>query len=760
MLSNIPFELQQLDQWVCAGPDKVPLNPRTGRKADPTDRRTWGSFQEALQCGYPHIGFVLSEEDPYTIIDLDDPTLNSDGQPETDEELVEERRARHLRIIEAFPSYSEVSQSGRGIHIICKGSVPKGVRRDRVEVYSTERYMICTGVIYRPLPIIDCQEFLDALYAQISVNQHQSVELKQIDGHLSDDEILTMAVKAANSDKFARLWEGVFDDYPSQSEADFALLSMLAFYTKDNEQVRRLFRQSALGQREKAVRNDSYINIALGKIRALQPPEIDFTESLKAGAKLTAEITTSGGSEEPAEETPEEGPDASEEKPVHKEQPVDFPPGLIGDLAEYFYSSSIRPVRQISLVGAIGLLAGIVGRTYNINSTGLNQYLILIAKTGSGKESIATNIDSMVTAVRSSVPSVDQFIGPGTFASGQGLVRVLDKQNCFVSVLGEFGFTLKSICSQKASASQEMLKKVLLDIYAKSGFSKTLRPSVYSDSDRNTKVVQAPNVTIVGESTPETFYEGLDSSLIAEGLIPRFHIFEYNGPRPPRNKNAFHPPDRELVNRFGEVLAIALTAEQNRVCCPVQVDQSAQSILDDFDAHADRKINSASHDVVLQLWNRAHLKALKLAALVAVGSNPHQPIVDSNSASWAIRLIEQDIDRLLAHFATGDIGSGDTKMEADIRRAVTDYLGMSKTRRAEYGVSEKLRAAPVVPLSFLRRRLRPLASFRTHRLGANAALSTALKAMTEARELELVPAGQALLKFGVHSPIYCVGPEW
>lgn len=764
MLHNIPFELQQLDQWVVATGaqlpdgkrDKQPLNPRTGRAADVCDRSTWGSFAEAQRCGYPLVGFVLSKEDPYCIIDLD--------APETPEQA-----ERHKKILEAFESYSELSQSGNGIHIICRAALPHGVRRDKVEIYSAERYMICTGNVYKPLPIVDCQELVTGMFHQMNAVQ-PTANLVQIDGNLTDDQIYHMASTAANAAKFNELWAGEWrgKEWESQSEADFALLSMLCFYSKDNAQVRRLFRWSGLVRDKSQEGVDGYLNRALSKIRAKELPLVDFSSILVKHTQLELPGTND---QTPAIQpdldgaAPGDATDAGDGAMAHPAKDsadpgIAYPPGFIGELAEYFYGSAIRPVPEIALISALALTAGVCGRTYNISGSGLNQYLILIACTGSGKEGLAGGIDRMVAAVRSQVPMVDQFIGPGTFASGQGLVRVLDKQKCFVSILGEFGLTLKNICDPRASNAERLLKKVLLDIYAKSGATSVLRPSVYSETEKNTQLVQAPNVTILGESTPGHFYDALDATTIAEGLVPRLSIFEYDGVRPSKNPHPFGPPPKELVDKFAALLAIAIAADQNRANCPVQIGADAQALLDEFDAKADSEMRKDKNDVNLQLWNRAHLKALKLAALVAVGINPHQPIVDAASARWAIQLTERDIKKLLKHFSTGDVGTGDERMEADLRRAVDDYLRMRPATRAEYKVAESLREVPAIPLGFLRRRLRALASFRNHRLGANAALGMTLKAMCEAGELQMVPPLQAVQHFQITTPLYVKGPNY
>ncbi len=209
-----------------------------------------------------------------------------------------------------------------------------------------------------------------------------------------------------NGEKFASLCRGEITEYPSQSEADLALLSMLCFYSKDNDQVLRIFRLTELGKRRKADRKD-YLTNTLKHIRGNEPPPVDISR-LK-----TIPVDTI---------------------PLSKNKPdIVHPAGLVGELLEYFHSTAIRPVKEVALAAALALLAGIVGRSYNISGTGLNQYLILLAKTGTGKEGALAGIETLLSLVRTQVPMVDQFLGPSAFASGQAVIKTLGRHPCFVS---------------------------------------------------------------------------------------------------------------------------------------------------------------------------------------------------------------------------------------------------------------------------------------------------------------------------------------
>lgn len=158
-LYAIPAELRALRQWIlwryedkgAKKPTKVPYSIN-GTLASVTDPSTWASFDEAfnaLQFGsYDGLGFVFTANDDYTGVDLDDCEGNAVDQD------------RQLKLFRALDSYSEISPSGKGLHVIAKGRVPQGRRRAHIEVYSSERYFTMTGNVYHNVPIADRQDVL------------------------------------------------------------------------------------------------------------------------------------------------------------------------------------------------------------------------------------------------------------------------------------------------------------------------------------------------------------------------------------------------------------------------------------------------------------------------------------------------------------------------------------------------------------------------------------------------------------------------
>jgi len=237
-------------------------------------------------------------------------------------------------------------------------------------------------------------------------------------------------------------------------------------------------------------------------------------------------------------------------------------------------------------------------------------------------------------------------------------------------------------------------------------------------------------------------------------------VIEYTGPRPPRNPNANAPPPDWLVTKMSDLLVSCLAAQNNNACSPVQIEPNAQAELDEFDRVADQKINAAHSDVEMQLWNRAHLKALKLAGLLAVGVNPHQPIVTQDIAKWSMRFVERDVETMSTRFSKGDVGQGDSKLINDLKRVLERYFTIPTKTLSSYGIEQKVRDDKVIPYLYLSRTTLSLSSFRNDKRGATEALKKSIQTLVETGQLNEVPQQQVSERYKTRAKMYVLSSSF
>lgn len=267
--ANIPAEMRALAQWCYStlartgDPkkpfSKAPMNPKAWNggpvEASVTDPSTWGTFDDA--CGAAahvggRVGFVLTTADPFVVIDLDDKG-----------DLTPEQRTRLTKIFEYFAgTYRELSQSGKGVHMVLRDERPlpwEGMRRDSVEVYRAKRFIIMTGnvaTVGGPLSPVPMTEELDLLVGQISRGRVAAAELPaDLPEDLTDDEVLDRMFAQrrdwdegeTTGEKLQRWHEqGPFVE-EDWSACDLAYLSAAIFASSGSwEQALRLFEASAL----------------------------------------------------------------------------------------------------------------------------------------------------------------------------------------------------------------------------------------------------------------------------------------------------------------------------------------------------------------------------------------------------------------------------------------------------------------------------------------------------------------------------------
>ncbi|RBP01213.1 hypothetical protein [Rossellomorea aquimaris] len=258
---KVPFELKKHRQWLLwqARPEKgkpgiVTKEPVTLEGEifygwnNPTNLYSFAAVQRAFQTGkFSGVGFVLASTD-LICIDLD----NSESTNNIPKELQDLSRSR----------YTELSPSGKGYHIWCKGTKPLDMGRVghtsegyKVEVFGNTGWVTVTGNTIFPASIVDDQPLIMHLYQTYFKNKQSD----RREGRLMNPPELTIAMleveaikeemfKGPYSQQILSLWAGDMSNYnEDHSRADFALCRFLANYAEyDFMTIDTLFRESAL----------------------------------------------------------------------------------------------------------------------------------------------------------------------------------------------------------------------------------------------------------------------------------------------------------------------------------------------------------------------------------------------------------------------------------------------------------------------------------------------------------------------------------
>ena len=407
---------------------------------------------------------------------------------------------------------------------------------------------------------------------------------------------------------------------------------------------------------------------------------------------------------------------------------IEIPCDVAVDVVSFVLKSAPKPIEEIAVVATLGFFAGITGRHYNINRSGLNHYFCILAETGVGKEGgvggikrLCKYIDSRHEDVR-----IKRFIGSGRFMSGQALLRALQEKKSFVSFVGEIGILIGQL--NDPNGNQLLLKSLLLDIYGKSGRDEELDSSEYADRSKKIEEITSPAVSLVGDSVPDGFYENLELQNIEDGFIPRLTIVHYSGNRPPTNHNRDASLEEEtvkkLVSLYNNVVETELTSKRTDVI----VDNAANSLILEYENQCDERVNSSTNQGTRSIWTRAALRAAKIAATLAVVNSPLRPILNKQMLQWAISFIDWSTKQTEARFIEGAHGIGDLKRKNDLMNFVKRWKKMLPEERIQkLQTSKKYANSPnIIPIAQLRRGVGNKASFNKRSGGAYRALDSLL----------------------------------
>lgn len=626
---QIPDELKDLQQWVCwqleetdKGTTKVP-KVAWSRKANAstTNSKTWTAFTTAFehfsQGHHNGVGFVFSANDPYCGIDLD-----SCRNPETGhiEQWAED-------ILKDLNSYSEVSQSGKGIHIIVKAELPgTGTKKTlpgtehEVEIYNRDRYFCTTGrrLENYPAEVRECQDEVLKLYHALKspVTSQKGAEkpIQRVSPALSDENVVKLASEAKNGDKFQRLMDGDSRGYQSESEADAGLAAIIGFYTQDYDQILRIIQQSGLWD-EKWEREDYQertINGALAKL----------TEYYQA----------------PREKKPKRRPKArpSEDKADQTPAPVEFnleqltpPLGFLRDYMEYMTPLSEAPDHFHLFCGLV-LVSTFIGKSVFYSIAGQKKYpnlwLVLVAPSGVKKS-------TSINAARRLVMDADMKDRnlPNQFTS-EILIPTLAKNPAGTFFWAEWGATM----DQWGKSYSVDIMSIMTSLFDDGYFSRWLKAEKYE--------IDGASINLLCGCTPSWLKKAIKQADISMGFWPRFLFV------PAQERTKYLPmPPRGSKTKHDELIR-ALKAIHDSIPAEEEYAQEAdfsnvEGIYGRWYIQTNKEADEAIDDSHTSFIQRLTDYAKKIAILVEISRDGQDQdtiavAISPESMGYAIKLVD------------------------------------------------------------------------------------------------------------------------
>lgn len=297
--NNIPQELRERAQWInwkyesvdgvqvkrpCAG---------DGTVFNALDPKNWKPFYwaaNAVEAGLG-IGYVLSIDDPYVCIDLDDADKLNDGSSD-------KVRAMHNDLMAALDSYTELSPSGKGYHVWIRAEVPpNGVRSsaDCLELYSAARFMTFTGKMHPQSgsDIVTRNELANALHS--SMHKAEPTKLASIEytpypnPERCPFDILNEIEKWSNGEEFNRKARAPVNA-PDGSGIDMAVMNAIVHCVKDPEMARKVFNATPRASREKWSRRRDYQDWTIARAFDI----LNNTPKVYVGGELARQLREAG----------------------------------------------------------------------------------------------------------------------------------------------------------------------------------------------------------------------------------------------------------------------------------------------------------------------------------------------------------------------------------------------------------------------------------------------------------------------------------
>lgn len=357
-------------------------------------------------------------------------------------------------------------------------------------------------------------------------------------------------------------------------------------------------------------------------------------------------------------------------------------PGVLQEVVDYYNATAKKPQPQFAVQAAIAFGSVVLGRMWSTDQDNYSSvYLLSLAPTSGGKEHLKRIIEQLLSEA-----GLDDLVGPKTYSSEAGVLSTLMVKPRHISITDEFGRYLSS--SRGAGNSNKLdMQSAMMEVFGRLdgtyygiGYSTRGMTKEQIDAQANMKV-DRPALTLVGMTTPQTFYDALGQQDVMDGFLNRFLIVESPlGRQEDRLRKKVKVP-RQVVKWAREVAwetgadeddmeAVRAMVEPSYAPEPKVVPFAAECmpILQEMSKRVHREMDRLDAVGMAELYGRTREIAMRIALIVAVSDGAKQ--IKRKHIEWARDYVFFYQGRMADLFAE-NIGKTDIQRACD---AVVEFL--------------------------------------------------------------------------------------
>lgn len=326
------------------------------------------------------------------------------------------------------------------------------------------------------------------------------------------------------------------------------------------------------------------------------------------------------------------------------------PHGALGLIYDYYNATSGYEQKGFAIQTALAIGSVVCARNFKTdNENYASIYLLNVGKTATGKEHCKT----LINRVLRSASMDSHVIGDGFTSAGGVMTELLRKPRC-VSVIDEFGMYLEA-ANSKGSSNQKEANSYLMQAVGRVHdvlLAKNYSAMTVKDKDINERKVCNPALTLVGITTPTTFFDSINSKDIHSGFLNRFIVSVSSTQIGMRKKvEQFEVPD-EITNWILSVQKRALKRNPIEMSADfsnpivIRITEPAWEVHNKFEQEMVNKMIRYEPAGLDGLFGRAAEMAHRVALICALSRDPNTEIIGDTDMMWACDYINDRYKQL------------------------------------------------------------------------------------------------------------------